>query len=172
MPMLSKLANNSNNNNNKRVNDMINELQSFLHQEIPITKDMGLALTRYTDENILIKAPLLNNINDKGSVFGGSSSALMIISGWSLIKLQCDKFQIEADIVIHKNETSWQKAMYDDLFVQAKFKSDYDFNKIKSLIDTNKHHRIDCLIELQDVEANIYSTMVAKYVIIPKKKPK
>ncbi|MBL4772053.1 MAG: YiiD C-terminal domain-containing protein [Alcanivoracaceae bacterium] len=148
---------------------MIKELQNFLHKEIPLTKDMGLELAQFNGKNILIKAPLSNNINDKGSVFGGSSSALMIITAWSLIKLNCEKFQIQADIVVHKNETIWQKAMYQDLFLQATFKLHYDFNKIKSTLAGGRHQRIECLIELQDEDSKIYSTMTSKYVIIPKR---
>jgi thioesterase domain-containing protein len=144
------------------------DLQTFLHQEIPLTKDMGLQLVEYKPNNLVIKAPLSHNINDKGSVFGGSSSALMIISAWSLIKLNCDAYEIDADIVIHKNETLWQKAMYQDMVIVAKFNSAYCFDNIKSKLMQKRHQRISCRIELQDGAAQIYSTMTANYVIIPK----
>jgi len=147
---------------------MIKQLQDFLYAEIPLTKDMALELVEFNGDKLIVKAPLLNNINDKGSVFGGSSSALMIISAWSLIKLNCDKQNIVADIVIHKNETIWQKAMYQDLTISAKFKSSYDFVRIKSILTAKKHKRINCTIDLVDDANNIYSTMTAKYVIIPK----
>lgn len=147
---------------------MVQQLQSFLHKRIPLTKDMGMELVSFNGDEIYVKAPLKNNINDKGSVFGGSSSALMIISAWSLIKLNCDRFNIDADIVVHKNETLWQKPLYGNLFICAKFKIAYDFNRVSTLINKNRHQRIDCEIELQDEESNVYSTMKAKYVIISK----
>jgi thioesterase domain-containing protein len=62
---------------------MIQKLQHFLHTEIPLTKDMGLELVKFSHNKLQAIAPLSQNINDKGSVFGGSSSALMIISAWS-----------------------------------------------------------------------------------------
>jgi len=148
------------------------KLQKFLHHEIPLTKDMGLELIEFKDLLLQVKAPLMSNINDKGSVFGGSSSALMIIAAWSLIKLNCQKNDIQADIVIHKNETTWQKAMYKDLLINASFQKDYDFSEIKGVIDSKRHMRITCLIEMVDTDENIYSTMKAKYVIIPKIKDK
>lgn len=149
---------------------MIKQLQEFLYAEIPLTKDMGIELNEFDGKNIKVTAPLSHNINDKGSVFGGSSSALMIISAWSLIKLNCDKQNIDADIVIHKNESIWQKAMYQDLIIQARFKTVYDFSEIKTTVLSNKHKRITCIVDLVDEENNIYSTMTAKYVIIPKAK--
>lgn len=147
---------------------MLQKFQYFLYQSIPLTKDMGIELIDYSGDSLKALAPLVNNINDKGSVFGGSSSALMIIAAWSLIKIKCQQNDINADIVIHKNETIWHKALYSDLIIEAEFKGEYKFDKIKKLIDKQKHQRIDCQIVLKDKEGNIFSTMMAKYVIIPK----
>ncbi|MCF6318563.1 MAG: thioesterase domain-containing protein [Proteobacteria bacterium] len=135
---------------------MMKQLQDFLHQEIPLTKDMDLALLKFDGLTLQAKAPLKNNINDKGSVFGGSSSALMIIAAWSLIKLNCQDNEIQADIVIHKNETIWQKALYGDLTINTRFQNDPDFQQVKVLLDSKKHKRVTCLIELIDVNGNIY----------------
>jgi len=146
---------------------MIKNLQAFLYQEIPLTKDMGLEMREFSSELLLASAPLDENINDKGSVFGGSSSALMIITAWSLIKLNCQKYGITSDIVIHKNETTWNKALYDKPIIKASFKKEYNFNNIKTALKRSKLQRIECIIELQDEESNIYSTMTTKYVIIP-----
>lgn len=147
---------------------MLNNFQKFLYQEIPLTEKMGLKLLEYSGQELIVGAPLDNNINDKGTVFGGSSSALMIISAWSLIKLNCKEHQIDADIVIHKNETTWQKAMSTDLILKACFHQPYQFDEIKTIIVSGKHQRIECYITLEDKEAKIYSTMSAKYVIIPR----
>lgn len=146
---------------------MIKQLQTFLYQEIPLTKDMGLIIKEFSPESILTTAPLAKNINDKGSVFGGSSSALMIITAWSLIKLNCQKYDITSDIVIHKNETTWNKALYEKLYIKARFKKAYNFEGIKCALQRSKLQRVECIIELQDDVANIYSTMTTKYVIIP-----
>jgi len=148
---------------------MIDQLQSFLHKEIPITKQMGLRLISFEKGKLHLCAPLDVNINDKGSVFGGSGSSLMIIAAWSLIKLNCENVGLNADIVIHKNQTTWNKALYQDLNIQAHFETTYDFNKIKLKLDNNRHQRISCFIKLIDAKDNIFSTMEAKYVIIPKK---
>jgi len=145
-----------------------NNFQKFLHNKIPLTAQMGLEITKYTDNRINVFAPLKENINDKGSVFGGSSSALMIITAWSLIKMNCLEFEIKSDIVIHKNSTDWHKALYSDLIIIAEFKHDYDFQKIKKTINNRRHQRIACTILLKDKDANIFSTMTANYVIIPK----
>ncbi|HFC30768.1 MAG TPA: hypothetical protein ENJ44_06980 [Oceanospirillales bacterium] len=148
---------------------MLQQFTAFLHQSIPLTKHMQLELTAFDSQQLTLSAPLDANINDKGSVFGGSSSALMIIAAWSLIKLNCQKRAIEADVVIHKNSTHWQKALFKDFIITAKFKKQYDFKQIAQSIIRKKHQRISCLIEIADKDGTIYSTMSAKYVIITKK---
>ena len=149
---------------------MLDKLQNFLYEEIPLTQQMGLTLVEFRPLQLIIKAPLKPNINDKGTVFGGSSSALMIITAWSLIKLNCQQFGIDADIVIHKNETTWQKALSSELIIKANIENSYDFGQIKKSIDSGKHQRVMCQIALHDQQQEIYSTMSAKYVIIPKTK--
>jgi len=150
------------------MSQKIKQFQTFLNQSIPLTKDMGLQLNEFTGSTLKLTAPLLNNINDKGSVFGGSSSALMIIAAWSLIKLNCDDHGIDADIVIHKNETLWTKPLYSDLILDAEFDEKYDFNQISQILKSKRHQKINCQISLKDVDGNNFSTMKAKYVIIPK----
>ena len=148
--------------------DDLRNFQEFLYKNIPISKNMGLILSDYRDNTLILKAPIIENINDKGSVFGGSGSALMILAAWSMIKLNCEESQVVADIVIHKNETVWHKAMYSDLIIEAVFMKKYNFKLIKDLILNNKHQRIDCQIKLKDNNGDLFSTMIAKYVIIPK----
>ena len=148
---------------------MIKSFQQQLYKDIPLTRDMSMQIVGFSNGILTVQAPLTNNINDKDSVFGGSSSALMIVSAWSLIKLSCDRSFIEADIVIHKNETLWNKAMYQDLIIIASFVESYNFAEIKEKIKKGKHQRIDCEIKLVNAENVIFSIMKAKYVIIPQK---
>lgn len=153
----------------KKENGYLSGLQDFLYENIPLTKAMALQPESITDSKITIKAPLANNINDKGSVFGGSSSALMIISAWSLIKILCDSHKIDADIVIHENICKWHKPLYDELTIEAELDDSYDFEQVRDKIENNRHFRINCDIKLLDNQREIYSTMTARYVIIPKK---
>lgn len=149
---------------------MLKKFQQQLHEDIPLTKDMSMQIVSFNNNQLKVQAPLTQNINDKGSVFGGSSSALMIISAWSLIKLSCEAHNIQADIVIHKNETIWNKPLYSDLHIIAEFAESYDFNEIKGKIKQGKHQRITCRIKLVNAENTLFSTMKAKYVIITEKR--
>lgn len=58
-----------------------------VHKEIPLTHAMQLSLDSYDGNMLKLKVPLAPNINDKGTAFAGSISALGNITGWSLLML-------------------------------------------------------------------------------------
>jgi len=87
---------------------LIRKLQEKLHNEIPLTKFMQLTIKEYTDKELITTAPLDININDKGTVFGGSLSTITIISSWSLCWLISQELGFDSqNIVVIRNENSY-----------------------------------------------------------------
>ena len=95
---------------------MITQLQSKLHNEIPLTKLMQLQIKEYNKNNLITTAPLSINVNDKGTAFGGSLSTITIISAWSLCWLISQKLGFDSqNIVVIKNENSYLKPVTKDI---------------------------------------------------------
>lgn len=89
---------------------MIDKLQQKLHNEIPLTKIMGLELKSFDESKLVTTMPLNININDKGTAFGGSLSTMTIISSWSLCYLLIEELGYNTNsIVIINNTTSFRK---------------------------------------------------------------
>ena len=55
--------------------------------EIPLTLAMALAVEACDGESLRLRVPLAPNINDKGTAFAGSITALGAITGWCLLTL-------------------------------------------------------------------------------------
>ncbi len=55
-----------------------------MYQAIPVTRFMGIELLDAWDEGLILGAPLQINVNDKGTAFAGSLSALIQVTGWEL----------------------------------------------------------------------------------------
>jgi len=92
------------------------KLQNKLHSEIPLTKLMQLTIDTYSDKELITKAPLDININDKGTAFGGSLSTITIISSWSLCWLISQELGFDSkNIVVIKNENSYLKPVTKDI---------------------------------------------------------
>ena len=145
----------------------LRQFQSFLYDQIPLTKAMQLRLDAFTGQSLTMSAPLTPNINDKGTAFGGSSATLKIICGWSLIKLNLSDLNMHHDIVISKSTCRWHKPLSDTLNAQARFKSDtswHDF--IEKFNNTGRNMTIPLSIEICNAAGDICSSMQANYAVI------
>jgi thioesterase domain-containing protein len=64
------------------------EIERFFHSKIPITSAMGVRVTSWDDEGLVLTAPLWANHNHLGTAFGGSLSAVATLAGYGLIWLE------------------------------------------------------------------------------------
>jgi thioesterase domain-containing protein len=85
------------------------ELQSYLHNHIPLSAAMQVRVDAVSDDHVLLSAPLAPNINHRDTVFGGSASALAILSAWSLLHVRMRKSGVVARLVIQSNRMDYLK---------------------------------------------------------------
>ena len=141
--------------------------QAAIYNNIPLVENMQLQLQTINSHRITATAPLAPNINDKSTVFGGSSAALMTICGWSLIKFQLESRQIDNDVVIHRSELQWNQAQTDDLIITAHIESDIKWTDlIATLNNKNRSIRIKINCEVLNQANQVCSQMTASYVIL------
>ncbi|MCK5077867.1 MAG: thioesterase domain-containing protein [Calditrichia bacterium] len=89
-------------------------IEQYLHDHIPISKAMGITVINAESYILQLKAPLDLNINHRDSVFGGSASAVAILSAWSLIHLKLLEEKIESRLVIQKNTMRYINPIMSD----------------------------------------------------------
>ncbi len=68
--------------------DLLRDTERFLHEQIPLTRAMGVTLESYDGERLVVTAPLEPNHNHLGTAFGGSLSALTTLTGYAMLWLQ------------------------------------------------------------------------------------
>ena len=61
--------------------DQLNQLRNVLHEEIPLTKAMGVEVNSYDGHCLVLSAPLDPNTNHKDTAFGGSLYSLAVLAG-------------------------------------------------------------------------------------------
>lgn len=84
-------------------------LQSYLHDHIPLSRAMQVAVTAITPDALTLQAPLPPNINHRDTVFGGSASALAILSAWSLVHTKLKSEGLTARLVIQSNTVHYDQ---------------------------------------------------------------
>jgi len=89
----------------------ITTLQSYLHKQIPLSQAMGVLVDSASTECVKLRAPIAPNINHEATVFGGSASAVAILSAWTLVYLRLEASGLPGRVVIHASNMLYQKPM-------------------------------------------------------------
>ena len=91
----------------------IRSLQKYLNEHIPLSKAMGVEVIEASINGVKLSAPLSPNINHRGTVFGGSASAVAILSAWSLLYLRLKYENINSRIVIQRSTMIYKHPIID-----------------------------------------------------------
>ncbi len=81
----------------------LKEINSYIHEHIPMTFHMGATVQSYDGRTVVVSALLSPNLNHRNTAFGGSLSALGILSGWVLLFLKLKEYGIKNRLVIRKS---------------------------------------------------------------------
>ncbi len=91
-------------------------LVEYLRIHVPLTAGMDIRAGRCQPGYLTLEAPLAPNLNDKGTVFGGSLATLCTLAGWSMISLICRELDCDVDIVIARSEIRYLRPVSEDQF--------------------------------------------------------
>ena len=70
-------------------------LESVLHHDIPLTREMGLKVLSWQNQQLRLQLPLQANINHKSTMFGGSLYCGAVLAGWGWLHLRLRETGIE-----------------------------------------------------------------------------
>ncbi|ROM43624.1 thioesterase [Pseudomonas poae] len=83
-------------------------LESVLHHDIPLTREMGLKVLGWKHGQLELHLPLQANINHKSTMFGGSLYCGAVLAGWGWLHLKLREEGIEnGHIVIQEGQISY-----------------------------------------------------------------
>ncbi|MHC8303700.1 thioesterase domain-containing protein [Pseudomonas sp. PB3P13] len=84
------------------------DLEYILHNDIPLTRDMGLKVLGWQDQRLRLHLPLAANVNHKSTMFGGSLYCGAVLAGWGWLHLRLREEGIEdGHIVIQEGQISY-----------------------------------------------------------------
>jgi thioesterase domain-containing protein len=79
------------------------EIEGYLHNQIPLSADMGVTVVSCDAEAAVLRAPLTPNINHRATVFGGSASAVAILAAWTWMYVALRRENQPNRLVIQRN---------------------------------------------------------------------
>lgn len=112
-------------------------LETYLLQHIPISGAMGIAVELATPEKVVLRAPFLNNINHKRTVFGGSLHAVATLACWSLLHLN-----VKGQIVIASSEVAYLAPVAADFTAECLMPDPAEWEKFTASLGKKGKGRI------------------------------
>lgn len=89
------------------VTDLSRKIEDYLHFHIPLSRNMQVSVCAIGEDGVRLAAPLQPNINHRGTVFGGSVSALAMIAGWTLVYVRVRDLAYDTRLVIRRNSVDY-----------------------------------------------------------------
>ena len=83
------------------------EVERYLHAHIPLSREMGVRVAALDERGVRLAAPLEPNINHRSTVFGGSASAIAILSAWTLLHTRLRAEGVASRVVIQRNSVEY-----------------------------------------------------------------
>jgi thioesterase domain-containing protein len=68
--------------------DRIRAAEKFLHEQIPITRAMGLRVVAHDETGFVVEAPVALNSNHLRTAFGGSINAVATLAAYGLLWIE------------------------------------------------------------------------------------
>ncbi|PYC29198.1 thioesterase [Aquipseudomonas alcaligenes] len=97
------------------MSDARAHLERLLHQDIPLTRAMGLGVLGWQDGELRLSLPLAANLNHKSSMFGGSLYCAAVLAGWGWLHLSLREAGIvDGHIVIQQGQIDYSEPVLGD----------------------------------------------------------
>jgi len=124
------------------------DITAHLHEQIPLTQAMGLAVTSWDGVTVTLTAPLAPNQNHADTAFGGSISTLGIMAGFCLLTLLFKDRNISTRVLIQKSTTDFLRPIDGDLIATATLPPANDLADFLTTIQRKRRARIELTSEV------------------------
>ncbi|KXF76697.1 thioesterase [Paramesorhizobium deserti] len=141
------------------------ELQLYLHEHIPLSMAMQVAVVALHDESVVLKAPLSPNINHRETVFGGSASALAILAAWSLVHIRLVREGIVSRIVIQSNTMRYDAPISGTFSARSQLAAGANWGRFVEMLRRKGRARIEIAAVL-DYEGNVAGRFSGEFVAL------
>jgi thioesterase domain-containing protein len=114
----------------------------YLHDHIPLSKAMAVAVRQADFDQVVLQAPLKPNINHRDTVFGGSASALAILAAWALLYVRLHEAGINSRLVIQRNSMEYTRAIVEEFEAVARLEDALTWQRFVRTLERKQRARI------------------------------
>jgi thioesterase domain-containing protein len=152
----------------RRVNGImhtVQALQEYLHEHIPLSKAMAVAVLKADSSGVVLSAPLAPNINHRETVFGGSASSMAILAAWSVVHLGLQRDGIPCRVVIQRNTMSYDRPIAGAFTARCTAPDPETWQRFVTMLKRKRIARIE-LVSVLEYSHEIAGKMEGVFVAI------
>lgn len=147
------------------MTDPIHLAQKYMNEQIPITRHLGVKVLTFDGKQIVLYAPLAENINHRGTVFGGSLASVAMLAGWTLLHLTLANENVASRLVIQKNKMDFLKPVQNDFKTVCVLPEQEQWDKFIHFIKRKNKARLEMKAELF-CEDELVAVHIGNYVAV------
>ncbi len=139
------------------------QLERTLHEDIPLTRSMGLRVAGYDGATLQLAAPLAPNFNHKLTAFGGSLFSVAVLCGWGALHLKLAEAGVHKHIVIQESTIRYLLPVTDDIRAECRV----DAASLERLLHTlERRERARIELDVSILQGGLTAVRFAgKYVV-------
>jgi len=127
----------------------LSEITAYIHEHIPLTAHLGATVEAYDGASVMLSAPLGPNLNHRNTAFGGSISALGILSGWTLLFLKLRECGIKNRLVIQRSAFDFEDPIAADFTARCALPDAATWEKFLRTLQRHGRARITVLSRIE-----------------------
>jgi thioesterase domain-containing protein len=126
----------------------LRETEEFFHEQIPITRSMGVRVAAYDGLQLTLAAPIAPNHNHLGTAFGGSLSAVATLTGYGFLWLELrDR---GCHLVIRRSSLSFRRPVRNEIVAICRRPDESALNAFKAAFAQHGKARIDLEVTIEE----------------------
>jgi len=138
-------------------------LNQTWHNEIPVSKAMGITISKYDGDSIELRAPLQANINVHGTTFAGSIYTLATLCGWGLIQLHMQSHKIRGAIVLADASIKYLKPLQTEPVARTSMSQlEGDFSRLEQ----GRNAKLNVTVSVLDGNSEV-ALFKGLYAVLP-----
>ena len=133
-------------------------LEAYLHAQIPVSRAMGMRVTRADRANVVLRAPLAPNINHRQTFFGGSAASLATLAAWALAHERIrDESGLDVHVVIQRSSMEYLEPAATEVLAECVAPPDEQWDRLLHSVRRWGKGRIRLTVQLHADGATVGS---------------
>lgn len=136
------------------------------YRAMPPVAAMGIHGAGWDGQRLRLRAPLAANINDKGTVFGGSMASIATLAAWGLLTLRLGGEGIKAEVYVADSQLKYLRPLVADLAAEAWLDEGTDWDTFLRSYRERGRARAQLVARVTDPDGGVVAEFTGRFAAL------